>query len=162
MCSSKKRNGGFFPPSTTLFFHSFFLIVFCLFALFELGFLVFFSIQRLLVPRWGRGGRFVWLMKAFWGKQVDFYFVCCFCCCCCCVALVGAPQVPTMSASSGGVTGASPVSVHPFCSSPSFLFSPRRVFKFHPDSFHPQPYLWLRPRLPSFCSFSPCFLSRRE
>lgn len=75
MCSAKKRNGGFFPPSTTLFFHSFFLIVFCLFALFELGILGFFSIQCLLVPRWGRGGRFLWLMKAFWGKQVYFYFV---------------------------------------------------------------------------------------
>lgn len=143
--------GAFPPPINNFVFSLFFSNRFVCSLYLSWYFLFFFSIQRLLVPRRGRGRRFVWLMKAFWGKPVDFY----------CRSRWRSTS-PHNVCEFGGVAGASPVSVHPVCSSPSFLFFPRRIFKFHPDSFHPQPYLWLRPRLPSFCSFSPCFLSRRE
>lgn len=132
MCSSKKRNGGFFPPSTTLFFHSFFLIVFCLFALFE-----FFSIQRLLVPRWGRGGRFVWLMKAFWGKQVDFYFVVVSAV----VAVVSLSLALHKSPQCLRVQGGSPGPLLspsiPFVHPPPFFFLPDASLNFTPTPFTP-------------------------
>lgn len=88
------------------------------------------------------------LMKAFWGKQVDFYFA---------VVAVVLLSLELHKSRQCLSSGPLPSQSTPFVRPPPFFFPPRRIFKFQADSFHPQPYLSLRPLFPPFC-----FLSWRE